>query len=240
MARNANNQPSSGGSDKVEQDHLDGTFPARIVQVVFLGIQEQRAFQGNAKPPIDQVRVTYELSHEFMKDENGEVQADKPRWYSEQIAFHNAEVDLATSTKRYKAYVPTVSSPSEHEWGENLLGRAVQVQLKSRQVTSGKSAGRTFTDVKGVTAPANMPGYVQPALVNDPVFFDPADDDASVEVFNSFPQWLQDVIKGAKDFSTSGLCRNLAGSPPAATPPTPAPQPAPQADLQPSSADNPY
>lgn len=246
MARNAHNQPTVGGgsSNKVEQDHLNGSYPARIVQVVFLGVQEQRAYQGVAKPPVDQVRVTYELSHEFMKDENGNVQADKPRWYSETFPFHNADVDLATSTKRYKAYNPSVNSPADHVWGDNLLGVGVQVQLKSRKATQGKHAGKTFTDISGVTPAPNMPGYVQPDLVNPAVFFDPADDELDVEVFNSFPAWLQEVLKGAKDYSTSVLASRLAGSPaPAAKPtptPAPAPQPAPAAPTADDDDNNPY
>ena len=232
MARNANNQPSAGSGNKggAVQAPLDGSFPARIVQVVFLGVQEQRAYQGQIKPDIDQVRVTYELSHEFMKDEDGNVQADKPRWYSETFAFHNADSDLATSTKRYKAYCPSVTSPADHVWGDNLLGTAVQVILKSREATQGKHAGKTFTDIKGVTPAANMPGYTQPDLVNPAVFFDPADENLDLEVYNSLPDWLQEVIKGAKDYNSSALAGLLAGSPPPAKPapqPAPAPQQAP-------------
>jgi hypothetical protein len=248
LARNANNQPSAGSGNKggAVQSPLDGSFPARIVQVIFLGVQEQRAFQGQAKPPIDQVRVTYELSHEFMKDEDGNVLADKPRWYSEQFPFHNADSDLATSTKRYKAYCPSVTSPTDHVWGDNLLGLPVQLILKSRKVEQGKHAGKVFTDIKGVSPAANMPGYVQPELVNPSTFFDPADDDVSTEVFNSLPDWLQDIIKEAKDYGSSALAAKLAGgssqTPPAPTPPPapqPAPAPAPQADPG-IDGDNPY
>jgi hypothetical protein len=245
MARNANNQPAAGGSQGsgVEQDYLDGTYPARIVQVVFLGVQEQRAFQGQAKPDIDKVRVTYELSHEWMKDAEGNELKDKPRWYSEELAFHNATSDLATSTKRYKAYNSAATSPADHVWGDVLLGTSVNVQLKSRKVEQGKSAGKTFTDVKGVTQISNMPGYTQPELVNPATFFDPADDGVSVEAFNTFPQWLQDVIKGAKDYGSSALSKALSGAPQSSQPaPSPAPTPAPQAPPSPAAKDvnNPY
>jgi hypothetical protein len=227
MARNANNQASN--SNKIEQEALHGSQIARIVQVIFLGVQEQRAFQGQSKPDVDQVRVTYELSHAFMADEAGNPLADKPRWVSETFPFLNADGDLATSTKRYKAFNPTAKVPADHVWSDALLGQAIQVQLSSRLAAHGKHAGKTFTDVKGVTPPATMPGYEQPALVNPPVFFDPADDEVDVEVFNSFPDWLQELLKGAKDYAGSALATALGGAtaPPKAAAPAPAPTPAP-------------
>ena len=229
MARNANNQAGEA-TNKVEQDILaDGSYPARIVQIVFLGVQDQRAFQGQPKPPCDSVRITYELSHEFMKDENGDVLADKPRWESETIAFKNATLDLATSTKRYKAYRPQ-AQPADFVWDEGLLGTAVQVQLKGRKVETGRHAGKTFVDIKGVTPPANMPGYEQPVLINLPVFFDPEDDAVSVDSFNEMPEWLQGEVKKAHNWDAMPLAGLLAGgttpSPKAAPAPQPAPQPA--------------
>jgi len=247
MARNANNQAESGGGNS-KQTHpaLDGNHAARIVQVIFLGVQEQRAFQGTPKPPIDQIRVTYELSHEFMLDEDGNAQADKPLWQSETLAFHNSSVDLATSTKRFKAYRPDVSNPADFVWDDSLLGLPVQVVLKSREVTKGKHAGKTFTDVKGVSSKVQLPGYEQPELVNPAVFFDPADDDVDVEVFNALPDWLQDQIKGGLDYATSPLSVALAGGTSTPKPaPAPAPKPAPQAAPQAQAApagdeDTPY
>lgn len=237
MARNANNQ-ANNQSDRVEQSALDGSFPARIVQIVFMGVQAQRAFQGQVKPDVDMVRVTYELSHEFMVNSDGEVEEDRPRWFSEKIPFHNSEVDLATSTKRYKAYVPTVASPKDHNWGPELLGRPVQVQLKSRVATQGKHSGKTFTDIKLVSPAATMPGYVQPELINPSLFFDPTDDTLSLDVFSSLPDWLQDELKGAKDYAGSALESALkSGGKPSAPPPVDVPEApeAPAADL-----DNPY
>jgi hypothetical protein len=223
MARNANSVAQAGSSNRVEQPVLDGSYPARIVQIIFLGIQDQRAFQGQAKPPVDQVRVTYELSHEFMEDEDGNVLADKPRWYSEQFAFHNADVDLATSTKRFKAYCPQVANPADHEWGDNLLGLPVQVQLKARKVTQGKHAGKTFVDIKGVSPQAKMPGYTQPELVNPTMLFDPQAAIVSIDDFNSFPDWLCEVILGAHDYVGSTLGEALGGNTEARTEPPVAP-----------------
>ena len=83
-----------------------GTYPARVVQVIDFGVQEQRAYQGAVKPPAQTIYQTYEFLDEFCKDENGEDLEDKPRWLSEQFPLHSLEADLAKSTKRYYALDP--------------------------------------------------------------------------------------------------------------------------------------
>jgi hypothetical protein len=240
MARNANNAPAPTGN-KVEQKALDGAFPARIVQIVFLGVQEQRAYQGQPKPPCDSVRITYELSHEFMADEEGNEVEDKPRWESETIPFKAASLDLATSTKRFKAYRPGVTSLNEYVWDSTLLGTAVQLTMKSRTVKEGAHAGRTFNDVKGVTPAANMPGYTQPDLVNPALFFDPEDDAVDAAVFNDLPQWLQDEIKKANNYQGMPLYTALKGGT-APEKADKAPEAVPEAPLTEGGkdADNPY
>jgi len=194
----------------VEQPSLKGSFPARIVQIVFLGVQDQRAYQGQAKPPVEKVRITYELSHEFMQDEEGVDQEDQPRWYSETIPFLPASSDLATSTKRFKVYRPDVVGLDEYVWDETLLSTPVQLTLDSRKVDKGQHAGKTFTDVKGCTPMSKMPGYVQPELANPEkqIFFDPFDT-CDIEVFNSLPEWLQGEIRGAHNFAQSELAKFL-------------------------------
>jgi len=239
MARNAGKIKSQSNAPKVDQATLDGSYPARIAQVVFIGTQPQRAFKGDQKPDCEQVRVTYELSHEFMQDGEGVVDEDKPRWFSEQIPFKSAELELATSTKRYKAYVPTVGGANEHEWGSQLLGTPVQVVLKSRE-GSGKYAGRVFTDIKGVNPMASMPGYVQPDLKGKSLYLDPWDTDATAEELDSLPDWLVDIIKSASDWSSSALA---GGSPQPTTQvaaDAPTPEPAPVASSPSSDSDNPY
>ena len=95
------------GEGIVEQEAIEaGTYPARVAQVIDMGLQPQRPYQGQEKPPVQEILITYELLDEFCLDEKGEEIEDKPRWVSETIPFHNLEVDLAKSTKRYKALDP--------------------------------------------------------------------------------------------------------------------------------------
>ncbi len=209
MSRNASNAPSK--SNRVEQEPLNGSEAARIVQVVFLGVQPQNAFKGQPKPDVEQVRITYELSHRFMVDEEGNTLEDKPRWENETIPWHPASVDLATSTKRFISFNPGIGN-GDHVWSADLLGKAVSLTLASRKAETGKHAGRTFVDIKGVTPAPTLPGYVQPELINPAVFFDPADDNLDIEVFNGLPDWLQAEIKSAKNFSEMPIYGILGGA----------------------------
>ena len=45
-------------------------YPARVVQVIDLGLQAQRPYQGKDKPPAYEIMLTYELGTEFMRDED--------------------------------------------------------------------------------------------------------------------------------------------------------------------------
>ena len=65
-----------------------GTYPARLVQVIDLGVQPRRPYKGEPKEPIHMVRTTYELTTEFMKNEDGTDDVTRPRWISEDFAFY--------------------------------------------------------------------------------------------------------------------------------------------------------
>lgn len=207
MARNANNVPSAANNNRVEQPTFKGNNAARVVQIVFVGVQDQRPFQGQPKPPVDTVRVTYEMSHIFMLDEDGKELADKPRWITEDFPFYSLDADLAKSTKRYYAIDP--DDNSEGDWGA-LLGLPVTITAVTNK-GKGKNADKEYTNIGGVSPAMVMPGYVQPELVNPAFYFDPQDNEVSVEAFNSLPDFIQEIIKGAHDFSTSALAKALAG-----------------------------
>lgn len=76
-----NAKKAAGGSDRVAQEVLEpGVYPARLVQLIDLGVQPQRPFQGKDKPPAQEIMITYEFTDEFLKDEDGNEIEDKPRW----------------------------------------------------------------------------------------------------------------------------------------------------------------
>lgn len=204
MGLKANNQPTGGGN-RVEQPNIDpGSYPARVVSVIDLGVQPQKAFKGEAKPPAQMIRVTYELTDVFMLDEDGNEVEDKPRWISEDFKLYGLGADLAVSTKRYK----TIDTTGQHDgdWSK-LLGAGVMVAIVNNE---GKN-GKTYDNIGGTSIMRARDLDKLPELKNDPYFFDLSE--PSPEYWKKIPQWLQDKIKANINFEGSLLQQMLSGVP---------------------------
>lgn len=172
-----------------------GTYPARVVQVIDFGVQEQRAYKGVAKPPAQMVYLTYEFLDEFCKDEQGDDQEDKPRWLSEQFALLSLEADLATSTKRYKAL-----DPDEDFGGDFTLLVNAPCMVTINQY---ESKGEMRNGVSSVAPMRPKEAAKAPELVNPPKVF--LIDQPDMEIFKSLPDWMQDKIKESLEFNGSAL-----------------------------------
>lgn len=204
MSLNARNIKSA--SKGPEQPALDsGSYPARTVQIIDLGVQPQKPYLGEEKPPAHEVMLTYEFADEFMKDEAGEDVEDKPRWLSETFPLRSLDADLATSTKRYKAL-----DPQEKFGGDftQLIDIPCSV-LVVQNAGKGKNAGKVYTNIQSLSAMRPRDAQKAPDLVNPPKVF--VLDEPDLEVFKSLPQWLQDKIKGNLDFDGSPLQEALEG-----------------------------
>lgn len=198
MSLKASNQSVSKGS---RQDPLEaGTYMARVVQVIDLGLQEQQPFQGKAKDPAHMISVTYELLTEFCKDEDGKDMEDKPRWISEKFPLYSLGSDLAKSTKRYRVLDPGLEY--EGDWSK-LVGAACQVTVN----TYPKKDGSTGNGVSALTP--MLKGVQAPELVNEPKVFDLSDPD--MEVFEGLPEWLRGVITENLEYNGSVLQSILEG-----------------------------
>lgn len=180
-----------------------GGYPARLVQVISLGLQEQDAFQGKDKPPKQEVRLVYELSDEFLLDEDGNELEDKPRWQAEEITMNSLDSDLAKSTKRYYALDP--NEEHEGDWSE-LVGLPCVVNITQNK-GKGKHDGRIFNNVGGISAMRAKEAKKLPPLVNEPLVFDV--DEPDLEIFLSLPEFVQKKIKGNLEFEGSPLDRLL-------------------------------
>ena len=204
MALNASKLPKTGGNRKPVDPLEPGTYPARVVQIITLGLQEQQPYKGEPKPPVQELYVTYELLDEFMKDEEGNDILDKPRWLSENFGFHSLDSDLAKSTKRYFALDPE----KEHggDWAA-LLGAPCMVTVI--QKPSKKDPEIIYNNITGVSSMRAKEAAKAPDLVNEGKVFDI--DEPDMEIFQSLPEWLQDKIKGNLDFEGSALQRALEG-----------------------------
>lgn len=201
---NAKNLPSNTSTKK--SDPLEpGTYPARLVGVVLLGIQPQRPYKGEEKPPKLMFRLTYEFLDEFLKDEDGNDIEDKPRWLSEELPFMSLKADLAKSTKRYFALDP--DSKADGDW-EKLVGSPCMVTVVN-EADKRPGIDRIYEKITSVSSMRPKEAAKAPELKNDPIIFDFYSPD--VELFKSFPEWIQDKIKGAVDFPGSDLEKLLEG-----------------------------
>lgn len=215
MARNFNDYKgkADGVKGKMNAPLLEpGSYPARLVGILFLGTQKQQPFQGKPKPPREEVRYTYELSHEFMQGENEEVLEDKPRWFSEDLAIFGPEADKAKLTLRNKALDPNNQTNGDPR---GLLGLPCNLLIIHRQ-GRGDKADRTYENIGGLSAASKLKGYVQPELINPASYFDPWDAEAcDLEVFNKFPEFIRKKIIGAENFHTSHLAKLMGKDSPA-------------------------
>lgn len=194
---------TGGGNGGSQQDPIEiGNYPARLVQVIDMGLQPQRPYQGKEKPPIDMLKITYELTDEFMKDEKGAELEDKPRWQSEDFPLHALDSDRATSTKRYNVLDP--EHVNDGDWGE-LLGASCMVTIT--QYTDKN--GNVRNGVGGIAPMRDRDMKNQPELKNPPKIF--TLDEPDMEIFGSFPEWLQDKIKANLEFKGSALDKALSG-----------------------------
>ena len=202
MALNSNKaQPPAGGFKRADPIEA-GNYMGRVVQVLDLGLQPQRPYKGEEKPPANEIMLTYELGTEFLKDDDGEDLLDKPRWLSETFPLRHAKSELAKSTKRMVAFDP-----------KGLLeGDFSQLPSMTCTITVGvwvskQDDEKTGNNVINIT-PA-MKGFPVPELVNPPKVFDL--DEPDMEIFGSLPDWLQGKIKDNLNFAGSALQIALEG-----------------------------
>jgi len=208
MSLNAKNVAMSGGGDKKvdEQDALDAaTYPARIVSIIDLGLQPQRPYKGTEKPPKQEILITYEMLDEFCVDKDGEEMEDKPRWVSESIPFNNLEVDLATSTKRYKALDPDMELDGDFT---KLIDMPCAITL-TKSEGKGKNSGRWFNNVSSISKMRGKDARKAPPLIGTAKFFSCSDPD--LEVFRSLYEYQQKRIKDNLEYNGSILQTLLEG-----------------------------
>lgn len=192
------NASKVNNNSKPQQPIEPGSYPARLVQVIDLGLQPQE-YQGETKDPQNEIMTTYELTDEFMKDEDGNDIEDKPRWVSETFALHSLNSDRAKSTKRYYALDP--DARYNGDWSQLVETPATVVLIN--KAGKGKNAGKVFTNITEVSAMRPKDASRLPALKNEPKVFSMEEPD--VELFLSFPEFIQNKIKAGLEFKGSKL-----------------------------------
>lgn len=213
MALNAKKIKGGKGGNFVEQPLLAvDNYPARVAQIIDLGLQDGGEWAGEKKPPVNKLYITYELVDAFMIDKDGKEDETKPLWKSEELKMYNPNQDKANCNKRYKALDP--EEVFDYDWSQ--LGGASCTVLTIHK----ESKGNTYCNV----------GNISPYIVSRrnpelPELQNPAKvfslDEPDMEVFEALPEWLQDKIKGNLEFKGSPLDLALNGEAPAPTPDEP-------------------
>lgn len=180
-----------------------GNYMGRLVHVIDLGVQEQQPYKGQEKPPVQKIRLTYELANEFLEDEDGNPMEDKPLHVSEDMPLYSLSAENAKSTKRVKALDPSNKLQGDLS---KMIGTAVTITIVHNK--SKKDPEKVYANIGNVT-PA-MKGVPVPELIQEPKVFDL--DAPDLEVFGSLPEWVQDIIKGNLNFPGSKLAELLGDS----------------------------
>ncbi|AFE86191.1 hypothetical protein [Salinivibrio phage CW02] len=205
MSLNVKKMKSQGGKKRVPQDELEvGNYLCRVAQVIDLGIHHREKWDtsqskfviDNDKAPAQKIMVTYEFGTVFVKDAEGNEEESKPRWLSEELYLYPLDVDLATSTKRYKAIDP--KEAADGDW--SLL-----VNAPCNVTIAHKKSGKAKI---GAVTPA-MAGIPYPEMKNEPKVL--LIDQPDLEVFGSLPDWLQEKITSSLEFEGSALHAALNG-----------------------------
>jgi len=187
---------ASNNSNRVEQPQIEAdVYPAYVVQIVDLGLQPQKPFQGKDKAPANEIMITYELADVYMVDANGVEQEDNPRWLSESMPLHGLSADNAKSTKRYLALDPENIHDGDFS---KLAGMACNVT-----VVLNKKGDKVYTNIGNVSAISSKKAAAMPPLKNPVRVFDL--DNPDMELFNGFPEWVKEKIKSNLNFAGSHL-----------------------------------
>jgi hypothetical protein len=172
-----------------------GAYPARLVQVIDLGLQP-RSYKGEDKEPQQAIMLTYELVGEFLLDEQGEPQEDKPRWVSETLPLYPLGAEKAKSNERLKALDPQGKVEGDFT---KLLGVPVVVNIV--QNPSKTDASKIYAKVSGLVPMRAKEVLNLPDLVNEPRFLDL--DAPNKKVFDELPDWVKDKIRAGLEYRGS-------------------------------------
>jgi hypothetical protein len=190
MSFNANELPR--GKSKIPLLE-SGAYPARVAQIVLLGIQKQRPYNGEDKLPVEEILFTYEFLDEYLKDEDGNDDLTKPRFFSDRMPFYRLDADRAKSTKRYLALDPEQKFKGD-------FSKLIDIPCMVNLVKNGE-----YNNVSNISAMRPKEAAKAGPLVNEPLILDAYDPDK--EAWDKAPDWIKKVIKEAVNWNeTEGRC----------------------------------
>lgn len=167
-----------------------GTYMARLVGIIDLGLQPAFDFPGGHAEAQYKLTLTYELPGSRMQD-------GRPHWVSEDIKnsdFYDEKKGISsTLMKRVYALDPDGSTTKHGKDITPLINIPCMVEVGLNK--------NGYIKIKNVTgAPAGIPVG---ELENDPIIFTPSE--LQVETFRRLPTFTQGKIKRADDFEESTI-----------------------------------
>lgn len=185
------------GVRKEREPMAVGTYPARLVSVIDIGLQPGGTYNGKQKDNIRKIALTYEFLDEFMKDEDGQDQKDKPRWLTEFLPFHNLKSTKAICTLRYKALDP--DEVHGGDW-EKLPGTPCNVTVVHNPRRDGLGV---YENIGSVSPMRQKDAEKADPLRNEPVMFDM--DNPSLVQWERIPAFIQNKMKENLEYAGSAL-----------------------------------
>lgn len=177
-------EPSKNKIERVE----DGTYLARLVQLIDWGVQPQTDWKtGEEKDPQHKLWAVFELPTEMIKI--GEE--ERPRWQGKEytLSFHeksglSALISALDPARKAKTLTELLDKPC--------------------MITIGSTSGGNPKIINVVSVPKGME---VPPLQNPHKAFDMSSPD--MEVYNSLPDWMKEKITTSLNFKDSELCEVL-------------------------------
>ena len=196
MSLNLNSQPAQNASKNFDRPLAKaGVQPARVAEVIELGLQARPAFKGKEKSPARQVIVNHELVTDTY-----EVEGKK---YNQRIALKPFNI-VSRKSEMYgnsaiAGYLTSVD-PKDNTKGDlaalaNLPCLATVVHVDGM----GKHAGKKFANITTVMQPPE--GYPVPPLNEPATVF--SWDNPTPEAWALIPTFIQEKIKTALDYKGS-------------------------------------
>lgn len=190
------NAPMASGKKSIDRPlPKAGVQPARVAQVIDLGIQPRAAFKGKEKSPVPQVLVNLEL----VADEY-EVEGQKVKHRLAPKAFNIVSRSSEMYGNSAIASFLTAIDPKD-----TVQGKLTELVDKPCLATvvhvagTGKHQGRTFANITQVMQPPE--GYPVPALSTPAVVF--SFDNPTQEAWGAIPGFIKEKIKSALNYRGS-------------------------------------
>ena len=177
----------------------DGTYPARVVQIIDLGMQVQTDWKTQEVKTYDDgntvIKPEVYINFEFPTERITIKEEDKPRWLGKQYILSAHE--KAALTAMMKAVAP----------GSTNVADAL---TKPCSVTVGSTSNG---NPKVTNVAPLMKGMAVPELENPATVFDFDNPDMDVWRSKSFPQWLKDKCMEATNYQGSKLQKLVESQP---------------------------